>query len=434
MIKKVIENFKKSLFFDLFRGFCVYLLKIKSQSEVKNSTNGTTETEKISRFLFLDSFRGLCAIIVMVGHSYNYFNDTPFYIHKYLIQVQLYGQTLAVNGFFILSTFLLTYRLSTELIDLRFKSIRNVIIVLLKYFVRRFFRIYLVYVAFSTLVKFGPKILGGFVNYKSGLFYPSWQDMVLLKSSGSSHLWTVPPEIKYYFVIPVICLPFLFHFKYTALFVLLTLLSTNYKWIMNKLVDRCDGFWDATCNIWICVPIFLEGSILGILILYLNRYFKQIFNLQKLFSYLVDLLCYILIAIGIIYNEYLTSWPIKSKSNLPGPSLVWLSVLFCMIISKTNTFKIYFFEKNAFLAWVGKISFGVYLFHPMSIQIVVFFKEKHPNISNMLDLSILHALICFFISWLFYVLVENNMIKLAKQICKLLDYFIIKTCPDLQSV
>jgi len=370
----------------------------------------------------------------MVSHSYNYFKDTPFFIHKYLIQVQEYGQTLAVNGFFILSTFLLTYRLSTELIDLKFKCIRNVIIVVLKYFVRRFFRIYLVYVVFSTLVKFGPKILGGFVNYTNGFFYPSWQDMVLLKSSGSSHLWTVPPEIHYYFVIPVICLPCLFYFKYTALFVLLALFSANWKWQMNKFADKCIGFWDVTCNIYICVPIFLEGNALGILTLYLNRYFTQIFNLHKIISYLVDFLCYILIAIGIIYNEYLKSWPIVSKSNLPGPSLVWLSVLFCMIISKTNKFKIYFLEKNAFLAFIGKISFGVYLFHPMSIQIVVFFKEKHSNISNMLDLSILHASICFFISWLFYILVEKNMIKLATHICKLLDYFIIKTCPSLQLV
>ncbi len=432
MSKKLIANLKKIVFFDLFRSFFVYVFKMKSQPKVKVAKSDTIE--KINRFLFLDSFRGLCAIIVMVSHSYNYFKDTPFFIHKYLIQVQEYGQTLAVNGFFILSTFLLTYRLSTELIDLKFKCIRNVIIVVLKYFVRRFFRIYLVYVVFSTLVKFGPKILGGFVNYTNGFFYPSWQDMVLLKSSGSSHLWTVPPEIHYYFVIPVICLPCLFYFKYTALFVLLALFSANWKWQMNKFADKCIGFWDVTCNIYICVPIFLEGNALGILTLYLNRYFTQIFNLHKIISYLVDFLCYILIAIGIIYNEYLKSWPIVSKSNLPGPSLVWLSVLFCMIISKTNKFKIYFLEKNAFLAFIGKISFGVYLFHPMSIQIVVFFKEKHSNISNMLDLSILHASICFFISWLFYILVEKNMIKLATHICKLLDYFIIKTCPSLQLV
>ena len=111
-----------------------------------------------------------------------------------------------------------------------------------------------------------------------------------------------------------------------------------------------------------------------IFFLYLNRYFLQIFNLSRL-------LCFILIMVGLIFNELLAkSQPIiqiRNNSNMHGPSLIWLSVLFCMLMSKTNLFKIYLFEKNAFLAWVGKISFSVYLFHQMSIQIMRYFSREN---------------------------------------------------------
>ena len=63
----------------------------------------------------------------------------------------------------------------------------------------------------------------------------------------------------------------------------------------------------------------------------------------------------------------------------------------------------------------------------MSIQILVFFKEKYPNLAKKIDQSIFHALIVFLLAGFLFFLIENNMIRIALKICKLLDKFNFKT-------
>ena len=116
--------------------------------------------KKLSHFLFLDSFRGLMAIIICIAHVQKYLgNPNPDDI---LNAAQRLATPLALPGFFILSSFLLTYRLITEMsnCDTSIMSL-NFQLILMKYFIRRFFRIYVVFVVYCSISSALPRFYEG---------------------------------------------------------------------------------------------------------------------------------------------------------------------------------------------------------------------------------------------------------------------------------
>ena len=107
------------------------------------------------------------------------------------------GYYIGVVGFFILSSYLLTYRMLNQL-NASAKCLTEIQLIISKYFIRRIFRIYFPFVIMVSLVKFvSPKFGGTYV------FDTSWFSIVTLQSAGFTHLWTIAPEIKYYFFIPL---------------------------------------------------------------------------------------------------------------------------------------------------------------------------------------------------------------------------------------
>ena len=161
------------------------------------------------RFKFLDSIRGMCALIVMIVHAQGLLKSIQTngllkrfdsFFDSMLKFVSNYSHAFAVNGFFLLSSFLLTYRLIDDFSKTN-NSIRMMFKVIVKFFIRRLFRVYLPYLVFCSAVAINSKYAGGDLNYAS------WLNMVTLKETGSNPLWTVPPEIKFYALLPVICMP-----------------------------------------------------------------------------------------------------------------------------------------------------------------------------------------------------------------------------------
>lgn len=110
------------------------------------------------------------------------------------------SQKYSIAGFFMLSAFLLTYRLLKDFN----KPNSNVLLFTLQYAVRRFFRIYVVVAIFATAAVYGPPVFAG---YQYGR-YNSLFTILTLGFPGLNNLWTIPGEVKYYFMIPLICLMF----------------------------------------------------------------------------------------------------------------------------------------------------------------------------------------------------------------------------------
>ena len=254
------------------------------------------------RFVFLDSFRGLCAFCVMFHHAFIYGkifqiekqdnNRLSIFINNFFQANLYYSQTLAVNGFFILSSFLLTYRLILDITDSSNQSLIKIMKVVLKFLVRRTFRVYLPFVIYCTVVKIDPMIAGG------GFYeYTSWLNLTILNYSGPNHLWTIAPEIKYYFLIPIICLPiYITKFKKTYLFLsIFSLISINVIYI------RWNIFESENFEIRDCLPTFLNGSLMAFAF-YLLEYYYNLFDL-KFKNILVNVLSLCLTFFGIYCNH-----------------------------------------------------------------------------------------------------------------------------------
>jgi len=126
------------------------------------NTKQTTDPEPPSskRFIFLDSFRGICALVVMLIHTNGGTRQikTNGLLSKHdnmfdsILGFSMnYSHSFAVNGFFILSSFLLTYRLIIDYSKAN-TLVHNILMTTFKFFIRRFFRIYIPVVFFCTLV------------------------------------------------------------------------------------------------------------------------------------------------------------------------------------------------------------------------------------------------------------------------------------------
>ena len=207
MLIKVIQ----SIFGRIKHWLDIFLLTFLSGNQTsKNNavptlvptTKPTSSSVSEKRFDFLDGFRGLCAFSIIAVHSAGgkaYFKNT---IMGVMTTHGGFTQSIAMPGFFLLSSFLLTYRLTYELID-ESSSLghgskkREYIKIISKYFIRRFFRIYIPFVVYCSCIKMSPSYLGG------GQGYDTWLKLISLRFNMGdfNHLWTIPIEINYYFFI-----------------------------------------------------------------------------------------------------------------------------------------------------------------------------------------------------------------------------------------
>ena len=137
------------------------------------------EKEK-SKLECLDGYRGFLANIVLINHIINHTESVQKLVGDFSI-FRKTGAYIGVPGFFVLSSFLLTYRL---MVDFDAALSRNrAILKVIQYAIRRFFRIYLVFIVFWTLCHYGPRVIRGwntdFQPYINGF---------ILGSVGFNHL------------------------------------------------------------------------------------------------------------------------------------------------------------------------------------------------------------------------------------------------------
>ncbi len=347
---------------------------------------------------FLDGYRGTLGLWVLVGHTNLLINGPG---------MDPFGHHIGVNGFFILSSFLLTYRLLDELIS-KSESLRETTLIITKYFIRRFFRIYVPFVVTVTLIKEKP-IFGGGFGYPS-----SWYDLVTLKYPAGNHLWTIAPEIKYYAVIPIFCLSFWKaektenYFK-KCLIILFFFLGFFYfvKYSLKKTKDEFSFF----CG------IFLFGSLLAVVFYKIKQNVfitNKILN-KKFFHLTAGFVAMIMYeksvyASSLKYNPSLTYWQYS-------PSLWLVSTLFVMLVGSPNFFTNIF--EMTILRTVGKFSFGIYLYHPMCIDYLK--KNILRKLKYQEEIFLYSIGLSFCAGAVFFYCLENLMIKLANSICRMLS-------------
>jgi len=378
------------------------------------------QDDQKNRFVFLDSYRGILALVVIVAHSQV---DQNCEFITFIIKL---ASTFAVDGFFALSSFLLTYRLMSDL--KKSQNLKHDAIVILKYFIRRFFRIYVVFFIYVTAVKFGPKIIGGHFNYLPGRYFTSWYNLVTLGHAGGNHLWTIAPEVKYYFFIPILC--FFAHKsgRYYVHFVLMCMvwayLNEIYNFFEIKSLNLIDHTSPNTGSVLkFRFAVFFYGSISGMVLNLIESWTRlmQILKQNKLIQVLISIS-----SIFLFYHGLKNTTPYLNKHMLNSfrieqyPSLVWSTLFLLMTLGHPNLFTKQFSE-NTLLRSCGKYSFGLYLLHPIAVQLVI--SSKYFTILSKFENIMIMFCIAYFQAYLFFQFVEEPLMSFANKLCKRLDLF-----------
>lgn len=269
----------------------------------------------------LDGLRGLAAITVVVEHLSN--ANMPL-AHGYLVGGQ---SRIAVWVFFALSSFLLT----TQAIEVD-HSAR--IEWSLKYLLRRFFRIYPLFVACLT----ADLVLGRLP------WHTAFEYLTLTTSPSLNYIyWSVPPEFLFYFLVPAIGFLAAINVRITTVILLLVIVASMASGLHY--------------NFFTFLSTFLFGSIAAII--YVNWPAKAVrFSLWWPAAPIVALLC---------------SFPLIEITGLGISPIQWNGMhgaLWSIVIlaCASNSPKLRWLASRP-LRYLGSLSFSIYLIHPWIVAI-----------------------------------------------------------------
>ena len=331
---------------------------------VKHCMRVATLTHKKMYFPNLNGLRFIAASMVIIHHTEQLKSILNFntYWNKLLFVHEL--GTLGVNLFFVLSGFLITYLLLEE--EFSYNTIHVV-----KFYIRRILRIWPLYfliviLAFFILPNIELFLLPGFgkeVIYTNlylrlflyAIILPNVVQPLLGIVPYVSHTWSIGTEEQFYFVWPIVLKYFRKHRVFLMLLIVIlyflgsVFLHSNYAhFIPYKSV--LIGFW-MSFNIN-CMAI---GGLFAILL----------FQKSKLLKYLQsNLVFYIAIAMVllIMFNGISFTY-FQQDMN---------AILFGIIILNfaTNQSSGISLEYNV-LNYLGSISYGLYMYHPIAIVLTL---------------------------------------------------------------
>ncbi|TDH68761.1 hypothetical protein CCR75_005398 [Bremia lactucae] len=353
-----------------------------------------------TKVLFLDGVRGLAAFLVFMQHT----GEEP-----------LRGLSLgsvAVDAFFVLSSFLLTWLFMKKSMTLLAQKAgpRSWGIALIDYFQKRFFRVYPLFALMAfvlSIITFDMRkhyfFVGNIDNYelsKALLFYHGHRPHVF---------WTLPLEIGYYFIIPV--------------FVMGLLSMRRYWWLgaLVLLVWICyEGFTTIRWHHMGLAPhlhTFLAGSLGAAAFVKSDMWIKRTgfaFRWWHIFILRIVEGLAIAMVLSVSFRGLLFDWVFENPfTDLRGfgfVSVQMTTVILIEIIRPSCVAKM--FEWNVLQYW-GKISFSMYLLHPFLVAYPPLYLQQ-----NYFDRFVARFGLVLLFSTLSFYLIEYPSQLLAQKISR----------------
>ena len=331
-----------------------------------------------SKTIFFPNLNGVRAIAAMMVVIHHVEQTKAMFALPSSYRSSLLGE-LGVTLFFVLSGFLITYLLLVEKHDLGTISLRA-------FYARRILRIWPLYyliivLAFFIVPTFFPTLLIGMRGLGEQLhkdfgtklamyifFVPNVMLAMPLKYSlvpFASHLWSVGAEEQFYLIWPLLIKSF---YRLPAILVsivgfflcLHSLLTTVRS---ASLDDRTRMAIDVVTNYLSMTRI--DCMAIGGLAAWLI--FTQSPSLNVLYSKPLQLVLY-LVTITMIYRDV----PISFVGYLP------YAILFALIILNLAGNQRTILTLNSTpLDYAGKVSYGLYMYHPLMIVIAIRFVGSH---------------------------------------------------------
>jgi peptidoglycan/LPS O-acetylase OafA/YrhL len=319
---------------------------------------------------------------------------------------------LGVYFFFVLSGFLITYLLLTEKEEIGTISIKQ-------FYIRRILRIWPLYYCVLIL---GFFILPQFVSFKIGYlqnsfeqhFYPNLMLYLFILPNLAFSLypavpnigqaWSIGVEEQFYIFWPIIIA------KSKSL--LKTLLIITTLLIFIKVIVLFMGYffqnttWYKPLKLFVAMSKFECMSIGGI-----GAYF--LFKNHKILNFIYKPIIFILSILTSIVLIYFTPKILQDGIHLIY-SVLFLQIILFMVKTKHTTY----FENKIF-NYLGKISYGLYMYHFMVIPFCISIYVNYFRInSSLMENLILYGtiiLLTILTSAISYQFFEKGFIKLKSR-------------------
>ncbi len=347
----------------------------------------------------LDGLRGIAVLLVIV---YHWFPNRPLDF----IPIGSIG----VDIFFVLSGFLITGILIQERVkqNSRLEKIKNFII-------RRSLRIFPLYYGVLFVLILLHSILPNPIRFYWPYFFSYIQNFLFIKLDSFiggkvGHLWSLAVEEQFYLIWPWMVLFVSQRFLPYLLWLgigtgaLCAFLFPNYFFLGNSLISA---------HPLTCIQAFCIGGYLS----YLMNFSFFPASLEKKIKYLALLSLFAYLVLKVFYQSIL-----GFDRSLISIFIFW--VIYRLASNKYDAVRWLF--DNATLIFVGRISYGVYIFHqfaPVSLNATFHFLSKRfPGVDlfrvNKIDHPLLFYFLCFSalitISYLSFQYFEQPFLRLKK--------------------
>lgn len=344
----------------------------------------------------LDSIRTIAVTLVVIAH----------WFHLRIAGVLDFGG-IGVNVFFVLSGFLITgillenRRKGEELSQNRLQLVKN-------FYIRRTLRIFPIYYLTLFIVFFfaAANLTGIHENF--GYYFSYTSNFMFFKQNHwdgmLSHLWSLAVEEQFYLLWPwlIIFVNRKYLFNLIVGFFFLGLFSH----VLLRIV------YPDSQLIHVLTPTCFDAFSLGALLAYI-----RMAEPEKMKSFMKFLPLIGWISFGIFLTLSLLHFP-----NNPQRTLIAITsvAIIQFIITKPESLVHRYFLNNKILVGLGKISYGIYLYHNLIPWLLNLIKQKmkahgifiplvNANIPHQYDLAWMYVqrtVLLILISWISWKLIE----------------------------
>ena len=344
---------------------------------------------------YLDSARGIAALMVVGAH----FIDRKFRgqaIASYLTMI--FNGNDAVSFFFVLSGFVLSYKYIVLKKPLELN----------KFYVSRLFRLwpaYFITVLINCLYRFymadllTMEKLGSIFIFNNEKF---WEEALLFRISSNYYFpgWTLTIETVGSFFLPFFIVIAVKNKKLVGYFILAFVLAAGQNFF------------------------FSAHFLLGVLVsCYYTQINETVFRTKKWFRYryLIILAAIVLFSIRQIDALSPLGPSYKVLASYVGIDFFLYTGLasFVFLVAIIYSRKAQRFLEAKPLIYIGKISFCIYLVHPMAISLVYDFIQKpmqttDPNIVFTI-MTVAYIILTFFFAWVMHRFVELPFMNIGRK-------------------
>lgn len=353
-----------------------------------------------NKFYFpqLDSIRGISFISIFLFHAIRMPKEA--FIGSGFINYLYQNLELGVEVFFVLSAFLLTWLGLNEYKKKNDFSLKNFI-------KRRTLRIWPLYF-FILIMAFlvFPQVALHF-NYKMTL--PSAWYYVLFVSNFYlvNHvfflrfLWTISVEEQFYFLWGI-CLRF---FHKNLYYVISILILTSITFSVYTLYNQLPYYFNTITYFY----DFASGGLAALTMFSKSGFTERI----KRLSPSTTILFYTYLAFHLLIFYFLneiTSGFLNDLVSLTSRYLIIIYISILIVEQMNNHSRTRVLEKSRFLVFTGKISYGLYCYHGITITFINLILSRF-HINNLV-MVIIYFIINYLIATISYFYLEKPFLKL----------------------